>query len=244
MLTEANDKADEWKALHAKAETAYNTQLTALKDAVSEVDKKISDPAVTLSPNAKAGLYRDILTENKVFDESIGTEHTPILAKLQKRITEFQAEDKNQRPTTVFTLDQAISEPRAAKWKEYGKTELVKQAQQALATDPAVAFTGTVDGKWSQQTQDSLIKYQDLKKLPPTGKLDTVTVNALSLGGTVAATEPSKATPSTSKSGSGGSGNRGGSPTSSEPIGLQYMKAAGGIAPYLPRGGPPMPFGR
>lgn len=248
LLTEANDKADEWKALHAKAETAYNTQLTTLKDAVSEVDKKISDPAVTLSPNAKAGLYRDILTENKVFDDSIGTEHTPILAKLQKRITEFQAEDKNQRPTTVFSLDQAIAEPRAAKWKEHGKTELVKQAQMALAADPAVAFTGTVDGKWSQQTQDSLIKYQDLKKLPPTGKLDTVTVNALSLGGTVAAAEPTKAvpTPSSNRSSgsSSGSSNRGTAPSSNEPIGLQYMKAAGGIAPYLPRGGPPVPFGR
>ncbi len=73
--------------------------------------------------------------------------------------------------------------------------------QGALAADGA--YTGPIDGQWSQELEDALLAYQQAESLPPTGAVDPATLAALldRDDDTSSSTTTSMATTSTSAAG-------------------------------------------
>lgn len=203
LLSAAEKKAGEWKDLIEKAQAAYDSRLATLKQELRNVEKEVRD-SPALSAKARADMYSDLLGNNSGFIEGFGTEHTLLFAKIEKEIEKALAEDKTQRPTSLLTLEQALSDPRVMTWKEYGRTELIKRVQTMLLAEPALGAAVVADGKWGQPTQDALLNYQDAKKLSPTGKIDLSTVNSMGLQSFAGAPEPVKAVASTTPSGSSG----------------------------------------
>ncbi len=207
MLRESEKLSEEWKTIHTEGKRDYESRLSKLKEDQSEIAKQIrANPS--FPARAQAEFYSMLLAENTGFESSYGDEHQAILSKIEKLVIDLQKQDQNQRPTTLFTMEQGIADTRVMTWKEAGKAELLKKAQQALAGETAVGYAGLIDGKWSQATQDALVKYQDLKNLAPTGKLDLATVNTLGLATVAGGPELGKAVTSTASTGSSGSSSR------------------------------------
>jgi hypothetical protein len=219
LLQDARDKAEEWKNLISQVQAAYEKRLTALKEDLRDVEGKIRGSNPPMAAKARADLYNALLSDHSGFVEGFGTEHVALFAKIEKAIQDAEAEDKTTRPTTLHPATMAISDPRVLGWKDYGRTELLKKVQTLLMAEPGLNRPVVADGKWNQATQDALLAYQDLKKLPPTGKVDLTTVNALGLQAYVAGMEPTEprvlltgnSSKSGKSSGSGGSGRNSGS---------------------------------
>jgi peptidoglycan hydrolase-like protein with peptidoglycan-binding domain len=57
--------------------------------------------------------------------------------------------------------------------------ELIRQVQQRL--NHAGINVGTVDGRWSQATQEGVKRFQKQQDMVPTGQLDQPTLSALGL---------------------------------------------------------------
>jgi peptidoglycan hydrolase-like protein with peptidoglycan-binding domain len=90
-------------------------------------------------------------------------------------------------PDTEATLARLV----AAKGTQ--QTLNIAALQGALKTGGY--YTGAIDGKWSDEVETALKAYQTAQKLPPTGKVDPATLDALLKGGTGG----SSATTSTTK---------------------------------------------
>lgn len=208
LLATAEKKAEEWKELHGKLQDAYDAKLAQLKQAEREANRQITTGGATLSPKAKADIYGAALAENTAFPPGYGTEHTLIITKLEKAIQQAEAEDKTVRPTALYPVELAISDMRFTNWKEYGKSELIKKVQTTLLNEPGLGAAVVADGKWNQATQDALLKYQDSKKLPPSGKIDLSTVTAMSLHVLAMNPEPTKSAPVSANRSSGGGSSR------------------------------------
>ncbi len=56
----------------------------------------------------------------------------------------------------------------------------VKEIQSALEKNGS--YEGEPSGKWDAATADAMRKYQDKNGIPPTGKIDALTLNKLGLG--------------------------------------------------------------
>ena len=80
-----------------------------------------------------------------------------------------------------FDLDALyVSSPYAA-YNRYSRSQILKQAQQKLKT--AGLYTSSPDGESGPGTQRAILAYQQAHSLPLTGKLDTATLESLSLSG-------------------------------------------------------------
>jgi serine/threonine protein kinase/uncharacterized membrane protein YgcG len=233
LLATAEKKAEEWKELIDKVQKKYDDRLAALKQAERDATRQITESTTPISPRARAEKYGAILADNTGFPTGFGTEHTLIIAKLEKAILQAESEDKTQRPTALYPVEAAISDARFMSWKEYGKTELIKRVQTMLLAEPSLGIAVVADGKWNQATQDGILKYQDAKKLPPTGKIDITTVNAMSLQSLAASPEPTKAVVSSgggsSRSSGGGSSRSSGGGSSSGGNGWNTPAGLGGF---------------
>jgi serine/threonine protein kinase len=247
LLSSAEKKAEEWKDLIEKAQTAYDSRLTILKQDLRDVEKQVRDTP-NLSAKARADLYSELLAANTGFIEGFGTEHTALFAKIEKEIEKALAEDKTQRPTALFAAEQAISDPRTINWKEHGRADLIKRVQSLLLAEPGLGAAIVADGKWNQATQDALLKYQDAKKLSPSGKIDLSTVNSLGLQSFAGAPEPTKPVASTSggssgRSSSGRSSSGGSSSGGSSGGGWNTPQGLGGFIESVGRSGIRPPSG-
>jgi peptidoglycan hydrolase-like protein with peptidoglycan-binding domain len=59
-------------------------------------------------------------------------------------------------------------------------SDRIKEIQGALQKDGS--YEGEPTGKWDAATMDAMRKYQDKNGLPPTGKIDAISLNKLGLG--------------------------------------------------------------
>jgi peptidoglycan hydrolase-like protein with peptidoglycan-binding domain len=64
----------------------------------------------------------------------------------------------------------------------------ITEIQQALAKDGS--YTGKLNGKWDDPTQDALRKFQESHGLNPTGKLDAKSLQQLGLGAPTSGVAP------------------------------------------------------
>ena len=92
-----------------------------------------------------------------------------------------QLQTDNGLPTTGF-VDQATALALDKKLAEIGQQAAAQQLTQTAAVQTVLKltgyWTGPIDGKWTQELTDSLMKFQTALGVPPTGAVDTATIAA------------------------------------------------------------------
>ena len=92
-----------------------------------------------------------------------------------------QLQTDNGLPTTGF-VDQATALALDRKLAEIGQQAAAQQLTQTAAVQTVLKltghWTGPIDGKWTPELTDSLMKFQTALGVPPTGAVDTATLAA------------------------------------------------------------------
>ncbi|MDB6138812.1 MAG: Serine/threonine protein kinase, partial [Verrucomicrobiaceae bacterium] len=181
IMLRAEDRMDHLKDEGRKAQMAYTVNVSDLKRA-SEDATKLSEQK-DKGAAAKADKWNEVVTKFvpafALVDEA--TDHVALLDEAKRQVALWQAKAESETPKTLPPETLVFMSGPAGGWADYGKKELLKLVQSALAFKGSIGVKAS--GIWDNATFQGLKGWQKEKSLPTTGVLDAITVEALGLQG-------------------------------------------------------------
>ena len=231
---------DHWKEEGRKVRIAYTMDVSDLK--------KASEDATRLSEQkdkgaaAKADKWNEVVKKFvpifAMVDEE--TAHLATLEDAKKQAALWQAKADSESPKSLPPETLVFVGGPAGNWAGYGKKEMLKIVQAALAFKGSQGVTAS--GTWDTATFQALKGWQKEKGLPTSGVLDAITIEALGLQGMPEPKQPAQAVAQT-KSDKGSGGGSGGSSRSSSKGSSETNPWARAVQNRIGSGGSlPMPF--
>ena len=213
ILQRAEDRMDHWKDEGRRAHVTYTVEVNDLKKAADEAGR--ASEQKDKGAAAKADKWNDVVKKfvpifALVDDE---TAHVATLEDAKKQAASWQAKADSETPRSLPPETLVFIGGPAGTWAAYGRSEMLKMVQSALAFKGSRGVTAS--GAWDNATFQALKSWQREKGLPTSGVLDAITIEALGLQGMP---EPRRSAPAIAQikpdkvsGGSGGSHSGGGS---------------------------------
>ena len=208
IMQRAEDRMDHWKDEGRRAHVTYTVDVNDLKKAAEDATR-VSEQK-DRGAAAKADKWNEVVKKFvpvfALMDEE--TAHVATLEDAKRQASFWQAKADGETPRTLPPENLVFVGGPAGSWADFGKKEMLKIVQSALAFKGSRGVTAS--GTWDNATFQGLKGWQKEKGLPTTGVLDAITIEALGLQ---AMPEPKQVAQSVAQTksdkGSGG-GNGGG----------------------------------
>lgn len=245
IMQRAEDRMDHWKEEGRAAKMSYTVNVSDLKKAAEDAGKfsEKKDKGAA----AKATKWTEVVTKFVPLFRQVddATDHVAPLEEATKQATTWQTKADAEEPKALPPETLVFVSGPASGWAEYGKKELLKIVQAALAYKGSPGVT--TSGGWDVPTFGGLKNWQREKELPITGVLDATTIEALGLQGMPEPKQPPPVVAQTKSSNGSEGGNRTSTQHSSPEASTETNPWAKAVQQRISGGGalpmPGFPFG-
>jgi serine/threonine protein kinase len=172
-------KEAEWQAQETAEQTAYQNLLSERTRQLE--DLRTLSAKETLGATPKRDAWQKYVSSwNAVeFNPDYGDSHTSLLEEAQTEAAKWESGIAAEKPSTPLNGTTCFQNSAIASWNDDGKKAGVLVVQNALKT--AGYFNGKSDGIYTDELNQSIMKFQESKQLPISGRLDQVTLDALAI---------------------------------------------------------------